>query len=164
MNKLYNVFDEGTYDDILSVLEYLANNLYIRDFAQERNYIYNSEVLLDVYEIMNEEFKKEFIGYRFIDKIIVPISNDLEISSINDCLSSKYSKVTDHINKALKMLGDRKNEDYENVIKESICALEGLCSLFSNEETLGKMIEDISKRLSVHPNLKNGIKNLFCFR
>lgn len=162
--EFYSVFEEGTYDEILSLLEYLANNLYVRDFeAEERNRGFIDYVAFDVCEDMNEVFEKEFIGYRFIDNIIVPISNDLEVLTIRDAVETKYDKVNEHINKSLKFLGDRNNKDYKNVIKEALCALEGLCSLYSKEETLGKMIGDIADRLGIHEDLKKSIKHLYWF-
>ncbi len=113
--------------------------------------------------MLNKVFESEFIGYRFIKEIIVPISNELEVSTINEAIETKYDKVNEHIIKALKYLGDRNNKDFKNVIKESLCALEGLCSLFSSKDTLGRMIEDITSRLNIHENLKIAIKNLYWF-
>ncbi len=162
--EFYSVFDKGSYDNILSLLEFLANNLYVRDFnAEHFSFGFGENIELDICNDLNSVFENEFIGYRFVEKIIVPISNELEIESIRNASETKYDKVNEHMIKALKYLGDRNNKDYKNVIKESVCALEGLCSLYSNQETLGKMIEDITNRIGIHENLKNAIKNLYWF-
>lgn len=164
IKEFYDTFDTGSYDDLLSIIEYLANNLYVRDFkAEDNSFRYGEKIRMDLCKEFNKLFENEFVGYRFIEKIIVPISNEVEIKAISDAAETKYDKANEHIIKALKILSDRNNKDYKNVIKESLCALEGLCSLYSDKETLGKMIEDITNRLNIHDNLKNAIKNLYWF-
>lgn len=64
---------------------------------------------IPVYEVINSYFKREYVGYRFVDRIIVPISDSYEVETINETLKNEYQPVYEHISKANKLLADRKN-------------------------------------------------------
>jgi hypothetical protein len=67
--------------------------------------------------------------------------------------------------RALDLLADRKSPDYRNSIKESISAVEAICSLVagSSSATLGQALKELEKKKSVdmHPALKGAFDKLY---
>lgn len=146
-----------TYDSVFSLLEYVCRQLE-NIFSK-----YNSRSDKSIYNIFNNIFESEYIGYRFIDDIIVPITSKIETETINEVLTNKYESVRLHFEKSLKFLSDRNNPDYENSIKESICGVEAMCSALLNEKMeLSRALKQFEKRgLSIHPALKDGFIKLY---
>ena len=153
-NKISDNIENDEYHSVLTIIEAIGQ--YLTRINSNKDFIYKS---------FNQFFEKEYIGYRFIKGIITPISNKLEIETINNALSNKYSEIHEHIFKATKLLSDREKPDYENSIKESITAIETLCKIITKENgsnsTLGKMLKEISKTRKVHPVLKEAFEKLY---
>lgn len=169
-SALKDTFLYGTYDDVLTVLESLVG--YLDEYLKHTNrtsyyHAYSQEYEnLSLYQRSNEYFKKEFVGYRFVDNIIVPISDSIEIDSIEECLGNKLKPVTEHISKANKFLADRTHPDYENSIKESISAVEAMCEIITGltgkEATLGNMLKKLEdKGIEIHKGLKSAFNTLY---
>jgi hypothetical protein len=115
-------------------------------------------------EKINSILEREFVGYRLVNNLIVPITNQIEIESIQDALNNPYDEVNKHIHKALQKLSDRENPDYENSIKESISAVEAMVRIIVGKE--GAMLGDGLKKLedsgiNIHPALKGAFSNLY---
>lgn len=158
------------YDDVLTLIEALIQywDSYLKDtlgfqYYDEYNNIYRST---SIYETANSCFEHEYIGYRFVDGIIVPISDSYEIETINETLKSKYQPVYEHISKSNKLLSDRDNPDYENSIKESISAVEAICEIITEtkgkEATLGNLLKIIeAKGIQIHKGLKTAFNILY---
>lgn len=147
---IFNTIQEDDFDDVLTLIEaiiqyfdeYLVKTR--RDSYYDRfnqKYVVNS-----LFKIANIYFKQEYVGYRFVDKIIVPISDQNEITEIEEVLECRYAVVRNHISKANILLADRENPDYENSIKESISAVEAICEILTGikgkEATLGNMLKN----------------------
>lgn len=150
----------GDYDEVLTLVEALIQYW---DSYLKKNKSYN---YLPLYEIANIYFEREYVGYRFVDGIIVPISNSYEIETINESLKNGYKPVYDHISKANKLLADREKPDYENSIKESISAVEAICEIITGinggEATLGNMLKKLeSKGVKIHKGLKSAFNILY---
>ncbi|MCI7401419.1 MAG: hypothetical protein MSH40_01880 [Christensenella sp.] len=160
------VFDEGEYDEILDTIEFISSNIKIK---QRNNGYYSNgygkKMYYDLQEVYNELFEEEYIGYRFINNYITRITNKGEIESICEASSSDYDNVSQHIDKAICFLSESENKDYKNSIKESITAVEALCSIITNDEkaTLGSAINKISKEKNIHPAFKDAINKLYGF-
>lgn len=159
--KMINkTIQEDDYDDVLTLIEAVIQywDSYFRD---ER--IYQA---VSLYEVANNIFKTEFIGYRFIDKQITPISDEFEVREIKQALENPYSSVYDHLSKANKLIADRSKPDYENSIKESISAVEALCKILTGitgkESCLGKMLKKLEEKgIVIHPGLKAAFNSLY---
>ena len=169
-SALKDTFLNGTYDDVLTVIESLVT--YLDEYLKDTNRIsyydayYKQYTKLSLYQLSNEYFKREFVGYRFVDNKIMPISDSIEIDSIEECLGNKIKPVTEHISKASKFLADRTHPDYENSIKESISAVEAMCEiitgLIGKEATLGKMLKKLEdKGIEIHKGLKSAFNILY---
>lgn len=165
-----NTILEDDYDDVLTLIEAIIQywDRYLRKTrgyayynGYEKQYAGNS-----IYETVNTYFEREYIGYRFVDEIIVPISDSYEINAIQAALYNKYKIVQAHISKANKLLADREKPDYENSIKESISAVEALCEIITGikgkEATLGKMLKKIEDSgIVIHSGLKVAFNILY---
>ncbi|WP_418746718.1 AbiJ-NTD4 domain-containing protein [Frisingicoccus sp.] len=158
------------YDDVLTVIEALIQfwDQYLRNTKGYRYYDeYNKEyVSKSIYEIANEYFLREYLGYRFVDGIIVPISDTYEVNSVKEALNTKHKPVYEHLSKANKLISDRNNPDYENSIKESISAVEAMCEIITGikgkEATLGKMLKKIEDDgIQIHSGLKSAFNVLY---
>lgn len=144
-----------TYDAVLSLVEFIAQKIY--------QYSYWN---VDVFGSFNGLFKKEYVGYRFVDGWLTPITNGEELSEINEAIDHACDNVKMHLEKALQLLSDRNAPDYENSIKESISAVEAMCSNILGESgTLGEMLKKIekTKMVNIHPSLKEAFLKLYGF-
>lgn len=158
------------YDDVLTLIEAIVQ--YWDDYLIEtKGFSYYDSFEhkyreFSLYQIVNDYFEREYVGYRFVDKIIVPISDKNEISEIITSLGCKYDVVRNHISKANVLLSDRENPDYENSIKESISAVEAICEILTGikgkEATLGKMLKKLEENgIVIHSGLKNAFNVLY---
>lgn len=150
INETINYDD---YDSVLTLFEFLIKNF--QKAAAHRADIINQYV--------NSIFKKEYVGYRFINGIIVPITDNNEIDSIETALTIPFQKVTNHLNKALTLISDREHPDYANSIKESISAVEAICSeILGKSDTLGAALKKLEqKNVKIHPSLKVAFEKLY---
>ncbi len=126
--KVYEVFNDierryekFTWYEVYDFIEYIANVHYQKKLVQQ----FRNEI--------NLILEREMSGYRFIDEYIAPIIDEVEISEIEEALTSEYSGVKMHLGKALEFLSDRKNPDYQNSIKESISAVESIARIVSGK-------------------------------
>ena len=106
----------------------------------------------------------EYVGYRFVDGRITPITDKNEIESIEDACNNEFEGTRAHIRKAVGFIADREHKDYKNCIKESILAVESICSIIVGNEkaTLGQAIKRLEDNgLIIHSALKNAFSNLY---
>lgn len=168
-DEINQVIINNSYDDVLTLVEAISE--YWEEELNEgysyRTYGYSSqEENYSVFEQFNELFKQEYVGYRFIGGLISPISNEIEMDTIQESLDSEYSAVTSHITKAHSLLANRENPDYENSIKESISSVEAMCEIVTGvrgkEATLGNMLKKLEQRgVVIHSALKSAFNILY---
>ena len=94
----------------------------------------------------------------------MPITGKEEVIEINEALSIMFDNVNKHLEKALIFLSNRDAPDYENSIKESISAVEAMCSnILGKHGTLGDTLKKIEKEkvISIHPALKEAFLKLY---
>lgn len=109
----------------------------------------------------NWVLKAENSAYRIIEGLVTPITSEQEIEAIETALQCPYGPANEHIEKALALVSDRENPDYENSIKESISAVESIAKEVTGDSkaTLGKLTE----RLNLHPAFQDGLNKLYGF-
>lgn len=158
------------YDDVLTVMEAIVQywDRYMRDSRGFEYYnpydkCYQSTSL---FQVVNRFLEREYIGYRFVDGLLTPITDDIEIDAINQAINTKYEPVYTHLSKANKLMADRSSPDYENSIKESISAVEALCEILTEikgkEATLGKLLKTLDdKGIEIHAGLKSAFNILY---
>lgn len=142
---------ENSYDEILSLLEFFEKYLPINDDFQAPFYI-----------SINNLFEIEYVGYRFLNGIICPITNPIEINAIEEAiLDNPYKPCARHINQALIILS--KDHDYSNSIKESISAVESICQIITGNDkaTLGDCLKILQSNNAIHSALIEAFKKLY---
>lgn len=136
------------------------------DLILEKNY--NKTIVNE----FNECLEKNNSAYRIIKNQICRITEKSEIDSIEESIENPNDSVQKHMNKALNLLSDRENPDYENCVKESISAVESLCKIILKENgiksdnfTLGHALNEMSnsEEINLNADFKDGFKNLFHF-
>ena len=160
----------GDYDDVLTLIEAIVQywDLFLR---RTKGYHYYDDYCdeyknTSIFEVVNSCFKREYIGYRFIDGLINSISDDIELETINQAMVNKYQSVYEHLSKANKFISDRISPDYANSIKESISAVEAMCQIITNakgrDATLGNMLNKLEDSgIKIHGGLKDAFKKLY---
>lgn len=156
-NYINNTIYNDDYGAVFTVLEYIVRKL---DIIARDHYIYD----ISLFDLFNNLFEKEYVGYRFVNRIIVPITSSTEIEEINSALALPYDNVRKHLEKALVLMSDREAPDYENSIKESISGVEAMCSIIlGTSGTLGATLKKIEKvkAISIHPALSAAFEKLY---
>ncbi len=150
MNIVCDTIRNDDFDDVLTIIEYLA-----KEFDKKLVDIATNEY--------NSVFEKEFVGYRIVDGIITPITNPTEIAEIQDATSTPDNEVNVHLEKSLRLLSDRQTPDYSNSIKESISAVERMCSIIIGKSTtLGEALNKLEKSgLNIHTAMKGAFEKLY---
>jgi len=158
--KIKNDFLNNPWNEVYDILEYIPNNYYDENYGGYENSA-NSEF----FKYSNSHLEKHLSAYRFVDKLIVEISSEIEIKSIENALMlpSKYENVKVHLRRSLELLSDRLTPDYRNSIKESISAVEAVsCIIADNPKaTLGQALKTIEKGGLLHTALKTSFSSLY---
>ena len=155
--KMFELINDTYYDDdfdsVLTLFEFLLNKFEALDEYHQ----------VPIKDCANNLFEKEFVGYRYINGQISPITDDTEISSIEEAITTAFSSVNNHLNKALLLISDREHPDYANSIKESISAVEAICSeILGKSDTLGAALKKLEQKgVVIHPCLKGAFDKLY---
>lgn len=121
----------------------------------------------DFIDSLNFYLEKEYSGYRVINNMIVPISNEIEIDTINETLKAGirftgFDGVNIHLNKALEDISDRENPNYSNSIKECLSAVETASRTITGEGTLGNALNKLEKSgLEINNQLKESFNKIY---
>ncbi|HPM11830.1 MAG TPA: hypothetical protein PK941_15440 [Paludibacter sp.] len=112
---------------------------------------------------INRILEEERSGYRIVNGIVAPLTNPVEIDSIEQSMFTVYPSVNTHFHKALELYSKRPEPDYENTIKESISAVEAMCSIIVGKDTtLGKALNQLEKQgIVIHEALKDAYSKLY---
>ena len=152
--KISNIIDDAPYNEVLDVVWYCCHWLSTCTILDPK----------DIYDIFNETFGQEYVGYRFISGEIVPITDENEVNEIEQACKTPFDGARTQLQKALCFLSDRENPDYKNCIKESISAVESVCKVISGNEKAA--LKDalnglISNGMNIHGSLKTAILALY---
>lgn len=114
-------------------------------------------------EQSNSILEREFSAYRFLDFHLAPITSEHEIRAVDDAvkLGGPFSPAALHLGRALELLSDRTNPDYRNSIKESISAVEAMCSLIAgqNKASLAEALRTIDQQNPLHKSLRGAFQS-----
>lgn len=110
----------------------------------------------------NFTLEREISAYRFVNGLITPITDAVQIAEVDLALAGPKSPVRTHLRRALELLSDRASPDYRNSIKESISAVESLVATVVGEKgTLGLLIKKLEDEIGLHPALRTAFGNLY---
>jgi hypothetical protein len=116
---------------------------------------------------VNGILTREVSGYRFVDGVLAPISNETEVQAIEEAGKLSAAKglngVHTHIRTALTLLAQKPTPEYRNSIKESISAVEAAAKVISGEEkaTLGPALDALQAQIPLHGALKKGFLSIY---
>ncbi len=153
------------WHEIYDIFEY-----HIKFFLEKSNTADNPEIMKDYLlrcekftNKMNQILEEEKSGYRIINGVVAPMTNPVEIESIEQSMLTAYPAVNTHLSKALDLYSDRQNPDYENSIKESISAVEAMCSIIVGKDTtLGKALNQLEKKgIIIHKSLEQAYNKIY---
>ena len=161
---IYLPISENSYDEVLTIVEYITNYFLQWQMSQHQKGVLYYD-LIDYKAEINELFQKEYVGYRFIDGEITPISDDIEVAEIEKSLDIEFQGCKSHIKKALGFLSDRENPDYKNSIKESISAVESICCIIADKKnaTLGEALKILESKCNLKGQLKSAFEKLYAY-
>jgi AbiJ N-terminal domain 4 len=115
----------------------------------------------DYIKACNTVLETEVSAYRFVNGLIAPITDDVQIDEIDRAIAAG-GPVRIHLARALELLSNRKAPDYRNSIKESISAVESLVADVVGEKgTLGQLVKKLEDEIGLHPALGKAFGNLY---
>lgn len=155
MPYIEKVFDNAVYNELFDLIETIC--MYRYDDNEQYK-------LSELYKILNYIFEQEYVGYRFVDGKITPITDENEIKSIEDACNNEFEGTRTHIKKAVGFIADREHKDYQNCIKESISAVESICSIVAEQKKslLGDALKNLKKKgIKIHPQLESAFLKLY---
>ena len=98
LKEIRGHFFRSEWNEVYDLLEFLVR-LYSKEKPRLPNYL-------------NSILERELAGYRFIDGVIVDITDAQELALLSEALAdTKFSPVTAHLERALQLLADRKQPD-----------------------------------------------------
>lgn len=155
IRHIRDFFFKCEWYEVYDFIEFTYNNFPIK------------KVNINFKNFCNNVLEREMSAYRFVDNVICRDTSEEELKSIDSAMKAtvgKFDSVTVHLRQAVQFLSDRQNPDYRNSIKESISAVESLCTIIQGESTtLGKALKSIEKsgNYSIHPALNKAFENLY---
>lgn len=153
----YILSEEKEWYSKYDLIEFVINHLR-QSHKQDRNY----KAIIDTFvKMLNGTFKRLNYAYRIVEDIVVEITDDEEIKTI-ECALSQASIVRTHFSEALKHLSARPNPNFRNSIKESISAVEFVCREITGKSTLGAALDKLKNNgLKIPTSLKTGFDKLY---
>ncbi len=116
-------------------------------------------------ESINALLETEGSGYRLIEGKVVPITNEIEIASIESCVESKDATpgASEHVRKALELLSLKPTPDLLNSVKESISAAESAAKAYApgKSNTLAEAVTALQTKKGLHKSLAEAWKRMF---
>lgn len=116
-------------------------------------------------EEMNKILEEEKAGYRIINDLVTPITNNNEIGEVKEALAKtdKYAPASEHIKNALALYSDRKNPNYKKATEEAVLALEAALRIGTNnpKNTMGKILELPSVKEKFHGTIISLLGDLY---
>lgn len=111
----------------------------------------------------NQFLERERSAYRFVDRLITPISSPGEVAAVDLAANSPVPAVQTHIRRAVELFADRDAPDYRNTVKEAISAVEALAraQLGREKGTLGELLGEMERTARLHPALRNAFSALY---
>ncbi len=151
--EIHRVIAEAVYNEVLDIVQYCC-----------RWITWNYETESKIYDAFNHVFEAEYIGYRFLNGKIAPITDEQELSAIEEACQNPIEGCRKQIQKAVECFSDREHPDYKNCIKESISAVESVCQVIVGDDkaTLGDALKKLEESgVQIHPALKQGFSKLY---
>lgn len=178
IEDIYHSFFKDPIDEVPSLFSELQKRLKNRIFKQQwyevydfleftiKSITYREDFNKEVFVIhLNEILEEEFSGFRIVNNLFCPVSNQQELDEVEQALNfTSIDGVNIHLTNALEKLSDKKQPDFRNSIKESISAVECVCRELTGESTLGKALKKLeSSGIDINQQLKTGFEKIYAY-
>lgn len=116
---------------------------------------------------LNLVLERECSGYRFIGDILAPISDELEVVSVEDSLEKagrlRFIGAAEHIRSSAQLLSQKPVPDYRNSMKEAISAVESVAKQLAGKTSggLADALATLETNMQLHGALKQGFIKLY---
>jgi hypothetical protein len=119
----------------------------------------------DIVGALNSLLTRERAAFRFVNGLLVKISDENQLAEIADAAQSPSEAVGEHIRLAAKHYSSAENPDYRNSIKESISAVEAAVSFVVGRKTSGitKPLKSIAEKYQIHQALRDGFEKIYAW-
>ena len=150
----YRVFREHFFDgkwwQVYDFLEFVVKNCH-DDWAEQLR------------TMANDVLETENAAYRIVGTEVCDISDEHEISAIEEGLAAPFGAARRHLQRSLELISDRRTPDYRNAVKEAVSALESAAQDVSGRPnaTLGDCIKVMEQAGTLHPAFKAGLLKLY---
>lgn len=141
-----NYFDNAEWHEIYSLQEW-----FIKHFVTE------DKLYKKFAENLNGVLEKNLSGYRLINNLIVPITDENELAEIAEAMQIKQVGIQQQLKDALQQLRDK---NYRGSVKESISAVETFVRTKTGKTTLGAALSELEK-FSIPNSLKQGFDKIY---
>jgi len=156
-------------DQYADYREYFFNAAWnkVYDFLEfiGAHYVATTSERGEFFKECNHILEREVSAYRFVNGSIAQLTAPAEIEAIEAAsnLPSPLGAVSAQLNSAFLHLTNRETPDYRNSIKESIGAVESMCSIIAGQEKadLNTALKTLEKKLDLHGALRRGFDSLF---
>ncbi|WP_394222304.1 AbiJ-NTD4 domain-containing protein [Alteromonas gracilis] len=149
MKTIRQHFFEGQWYEVYEFIEFVLNSPVSSD---------------ELVDNLNLVLERELSGFRIIDSMLVQVTDDAEIESLQEALSeSPFKGAQSHMKSAVQHLSRRENPDYRNSIKEAISAVESVAKEITGDSkaTLGKALTKLERNKKLHPALKDAFSAMY---
>ena len=152
-------FEVANWYEIYDLIEFVVN-------MEDDDGVYG---LSEFTNRTNSILEMELSGYRIVSGKVVSITSSGEIlaieSAINDSSKIGLMGVSTHLKSALDMISNKRDPDYRNSIKESICAVESISKIISGnmKGTLGDALASLEKSsgIVIHAAMKKSFLAIY---
>jgi hypothetical protein len=143
------------YDLVQALVQYTDSNVY-RDDRRPLVTLFNSVLTLNR------------AGCRIVDDVVTEITDQAEMTAIEDAIASASPESRTHIKNALTLLANRDDAQYAKSINESMLAAEAAARELAPgkpKATLGDALNSVTRsgNAGFHPALVDGWKKLYGF-
>lgn len=152
LESIKSHFFQAPWYEVYDFIEFIVNSSTI-----------DSQIVHDFATSCNTVLVKNKAAYSIIDGVVVKITNNDEIAAIKEAVESPYEFANQHLHEALAKLSDRDNPDYRNSIKESITAVDAICTSLTGTSTLGQALNKLESKLDFNKQFKQGLEKLYSY-
>ncbi|PSL36999.1 hypothetical protein CLV49_0602 [Labedella gwakjiensis] len=121
-----------------------------------------ANIVDDAVGTYNSEFEHYLVGYRFVDRELVPVTDETEVTAIEEAVGTDLPGVRLHLQRALSLLADRGNPQYAKVVHESVNAVEAAVREMTGKNVLSEGLKELERQgYNVHGALRGGWDKLY---
>jgi hypothetical protein len=136
----------------------------VEDFVRAVASVANDQEVDTIVSVLNNELESNLVGYRFIDKQLVPVTSDGEVQAVTGALAATIPFAGAHKNlqNALALLAAKPDPQYAKSIHESVSAVEAIVRNITGAKTLGDGLKALEKNgLQIHKALESAWLKLY---